>query len=475
MKINSLLKTIVFSVVATTAMTSCVKNDDWETPPIVCNNKFDAPTISMANFAALAPATGTYKVPVDGAAVIFDAYIVSSDEFGNFYKTISIQDKPENPTVGLSIEVDKSSNYADFPIGSHVRIKANGLVLGLDRGTKKIGSVDPQYAIGRIPGVLFSRYMAGVCNGNGLDIAKLVPTKLANLTEAKQAKYLNTLVTVSDVQFSNDDVTPNPKTFVDFVAQAGVDTNRTLVAKNGGSAILRNSGFSSFGAQLLPTKSGDIVFVASAYCSNPNGCTEGSASQMYIRNLSDINFTKDRFGGSTDPGESGVEAANLFFQGADFENWNTFLSSLNSFGLTAGLAVQSNGTGRDGSKSFNLNGTPSANAFLFTVKAEASTIPAAPKKITFWVKGTAAKSLSMNIETTNGRIFYNLGAFGDKDVALTPQESNQYVGLIDTKNEWRLVTIDLTGKTLKTSGDIFAVKVGSGAKYDLHIDNFKID
>ena len=68
-----------------------------------------------------------------------------------------------------------------------------------------------------------------------------------------------------------------------------------------------------------------------------------------------------------------------------------------------------------------------------------------------------------------------LAAFGDKDVALTPQESNQYVGLIDTKNEWRLVTIDLTGKTLKTSGDIFAVKVGSGAKYDLHIDNFKID
>lgn len=471
MKINSLLKSLVFSVVATTAMTSCVKNDDWETPPIVCNNKFDAPTISMANFAALASGTSIYKVPVDGAPVIFDAYIVSSDEFGNFYKTISIQDKPENPTIGLSIEVDKASNYADFPVGSHVRIKANGLVVGMDRGTKKIGSVDPQYAIGRIPGVLFSRYIAGVCNGNALDIAKLVPTKLNSITEAKNPKYLNTLVAVTDVQFSQDEVSPNPKTFVDFVAQAGVDTNRTLVAKNGGSVALRNSGFSTFGAQILPTKSGDITFVVSAYCTNPNGCNE--PYQMYIRNLSDINFTKDRFGGSTNPG--GVEATNLFFSGADFENWNTFLSSLNSFGLTAGLAVQSNGTGRNGSNSFYLNGTPATNAFVFTTKAESSTIPAAPKKITFWIKGNAAKSISINIETTAGRIFYNVGSVGDKDVTLAPAENNQYGGTIDTKNEWRLVTLDLTGKTLKTTGDMMAIKAGSATKFDIHIDNIKID
>lgn len=473
MKINSILKSLVFSVAATTAMTSCVKNDDWETPPIVCNNKFDAPTISMADFAALASGNNIYKVPVDGPPVIFDAYIVSSDEFGNFYKTISIQDKPENPTIGLSIEVDKASNYADFPVGAHVRIKANGLVVGMDRGTKKIGSVDPQYAIGRIPAVLFSRYMAGVCNGNGLDVAKLIPTKLNSLKEAKNTKYINTLVTVPDVQFSNDELEPVHKTFLDYDAGGAKVTNRAIESKAGGSTLLRNSDFTTFGSQLLPTKSGDLTFVVSAYAAN--NMVGDTSYQMYIRNLTDINFTKDRFSGSTNPGEGGVEATNLFFQGADFENWNTFLSSLNSFGLTSGLAVQSSGTGRDGSKSFNLNGTPSANTFLFTVKAEASTIPAAPKKITFWVKGTAAKSLSMNVETTNGRIFYNLGAFGDKDISLTPQENNQYAGAIDTKNEWRLVTIDLTGKTLKTSGDIFAIKVGSASKYDLHIDNFKID
>lgn len=98
-----------------------------------------------------APTSGTYKIPADGSAVILDGYVVSSDENGNFYKTISFQDKHANPTVGLQIEVDKASNYTDFPAGSHIRIKANGLVLGWDRGTRKIGSVDPTYAIGRIP------------------------------------------------------------------------------------------------------------------------------------------------------------------------------------------------------------------------------------------------------------------------------------------------------------------------------------
>lgn len=467
MKINTYFKTVIFSVAIATTITSCVKNDDWETPPIVCNNRFDAPTISMADFAKLAPATGTYKIPADGAAVIIDAYIVSSDEAGNFYKTISIQDKPENPTVGLSIEIDKGSNYVDFPAGSHVRLKLNGLVLGWDRGTRKIGSVDPQYAIGRIPSILFPRYIAGVCNGNGMEIVKLVPTKVNNLTDAKNEKYLNTLVTVPNVQFSNDEVTPTPKAFVDYIAGVGQDSDRGIVSKAGGTAVLRSSGFSTYGSQLLPTKSGDLTFVVSRYNAN---------FQMYIRNLSDINFTQDRFttGGGTNPG-TGTEAANLFFKGSDFENWNTFLASLNRFGLTAGLAVQSPGNGKDGSNSFYLNGTPSTNAFVFTTTAEASTIPAAPKKITFWVKGSAGKSLSMNLETTDGRIFFNLGNFGDNDVTLAPQENNQYLGVVDTKGQWRLVTLDLTGKTLKTTGDLFAIKAGSNTKFDLHIDNIKIE
>ncbi|MFP3813336.1 DUF5689 domain-containing protein, partial [Bacillus sp. SIMBA_005] len=92
-----------------------VQKDEWDTPPINCENKFPEANTTMAAIKAMAPANGAVLITTDQ---IFDGYVVSSDENGNFYKTISFQDKPENPTVGLQIEVDKSSNYADYPVGA---------------------------------------------------------------------------------------------------------------------------------------------------------------------------------------------------------------------------------------------------------------------------------------------------------------------------------------------------------------------
>ena len=287
-------------VVAISAITvsSCVNKDDWDTPPINCNNKFDAPNISMADFKALAPASGFVLITEDK---IFDGYIVSSDENGNFYKTISFQDKPENPTVGLQMEVDRASNYADFPVGTHIRINAKGLRLGLDRGTVKIGSVDPNFAIGRIPGVLFTRYISAVCNGNLMDIATMVPTPLPSLAAAKQEKYINTLVKVPNVQFGTSEITPVNKAYVDYLAGAGVDTSRTIEDVSGSSAALRNSGFSTYGSTLLPTGSGEITFVVSRY---------NADYQMLIRGLNDVRFTNPRM-------TIEIETFESFAQGVD--------------------------------------------------------------------------------------------------------------------------------------------------------------
>ena len=283
MNFKKYFKTACVIAISAFAVSSCVNKDDWDTPPLNCNNKFDAPNISMADFKALAPTTAGYILITDDK--IFDGYIVSSDENGNFYKTISFQDKPENPTAGLQMEVDRASNYADFPVGTHVRINAKGLRLGLDRGTVKIGSVDPKFDIGRIPGTLFTKYISAVCNGNVMDVATIVPTKLPSLDEAKKSKYINTLVTVSNVQFVTGDVEPINKTYVDYSTGAGVDTSRNLEDVTGGDAILRNSGFSAYGSALLPKTSGEITFVVSKY---------NSDYQMLIRGLSDVRFDKPR-------------------------------------------------------------------------------------------------------------------------------------------------------------------------------------
>ncbi|WP_172282227.1 DUF5689 domain-containing protein [Chryseobacterium sp. LAM-KRS1] len=271
---------IVMGVVLAASVTSCVQKDDWETPPVKCTNKFPAVTMTMADFKAQAPSSGYILINTDQ---IFDGYVVSSDENGNFYKTISFQDKPENPTVGLQIEVDRANNYADFPVGAHIRINAKGLRLGLDRGVVKIGSVDNTYAIGRIPGPLLSRYMSGVCNGNGLDIATLKPLELANLKLAQDANYLNMLVKVSNVQFSASEM---GKKYIDYVGGAGVDTDRSIVDVFGNATNIRNSGFFTSGSALIPEGKGELTFVVSRY---------NSSWQMLIRSLNDVQFTGKRF------------------------------------------------------------------------------------------------------------------------------------------------------------------------------------
>lgn len=276
MNFKKYFKTACVIAISAFTMSSCVEKDEWETPPINCTNKFDAPNLTLAEFKALAPATG-YKLITEDK--IFDGYIVSSDEKGNFYKTISFQDKPENPTAGLQMEVDRASNYADFPVGSHVRINAKGLRVGLDRGTVKIGSVDPTYAIGRIPAVLFSRYISAVCNGNVMDIATLKPVELPNLSSAMQDKHINTLVTVPNVQFNIADLYPVNKSYVDYVGGVAADADRKIEDNVGGSSVIRNSAFTTYGATLLPKGSGTLTFVVSKYNQN---------FQMLIRGLADV-------------------------------------------------------------------------------------------------------------------------------------------------------------------------------------------
>ena len=280
---------------------SCIHDDNWDAPEIICSNKWDAPTMTMAQVVAMAPATtsgsgAAYTIPAEDAthpAVIFDAYVVSSDENGNFYKTISFQDKPENPTVGLQVGLNKSMNYADFPVGAHIRIKANGLVIGKYTGVVQLGSKDPNYTIGRIPQSIISRYMSGVCDGNGLEIVKIVPTEVT-FAQAHQDKYINTLVKVKNVKF--DDAVIGKALMDKDASGTAIDTNRKIVDASGvstESALIRTDGFFRT-PYTIPNSKGDITMVVSKYCTS--NCTYSATSttdpfQYIIRGINDLDLS----------------------------------------------------------------------------------------------------------------------------------------------------------------------------------------
>ncbi len=168
------------------------------------------------------------------------------------------------------------------------------------------------------------------------------------------------------------------------------------------------------------------------------------------------------------------------FAGADFEDWNAFLGGLNSYGLSTngGYVSQGIGTGIGNSKSLKLSGTPSKNDYTFTALAP-SGVPATIESISFWVKGTSAKSLSLNLYKEDGTYYvYNVGDLGGSNVTLQAVASNQYTGVIDTAGKWVKVTLDVSSITdynKATNGNFLALKVGKEVSYALDLDNFQIN
>jgi len=468
---NIYLKATIFSVLSMFTLSSCVKTDDYDIPEITCTNRFDAANHSLADLADIAkPSPG--KADIITEDYIVEAYVSSNDESGNIYKIMFLQDKPENPTQGVEIDINGSNQYLDYPVGALVRINLKGLIVQASNKNIKIGVYDPNYAVGRIEPTKLPNYMARVCDGQKPVKAEMIPLEFDNIADAlKDGIHVNQLIKIKNVQFEEPELT---KTFAD----ANATGDRYITDKKGGRLDLRFSNYATFAKTPISPgyeKSGDIILCLSRYTGNPTGTNY--TDQAYIRTLSDINFVNDRFtpGAPDNPSPSAVN----LFNGADFEDWATFLSSVNSFGLKP-YATQGIGLGYNGTNSLQIKGTPTANDYVFTSVAPAS-LPANPKRITFYIKGTATgKSLSFNVYKTSGTpayYTYNLGTF-TTGAMLDPSDANSYTGSINTNGQWRLVELNvstLPDMNLTSGKDIFALKTGKDGEYDLQIDNIKIE
>ncbi len=71
---------------------------------------------------------------------------------------------------------------------------------------------------------------------------------------------------------------------------------------------------------------------------------------------------------------------------------------------------------------------------------------------------------------------YNLGTCSSS-VVLQPTKSNSYNGEVDTQGEWIKVTLDISSlkPNSKPGQDLFALKVGEDANYDLLVDEITIE
>lgn len=193
-----------------------------------------------------------------------------------------------------------------------------------------------------------------------------------------------------------------------------------------------------------------------------------------------IVVTVTQAAGTTDPEEPTTA---LLFPGADFEDWNAFLGTLNSYGLSSNGYVSQNATeGRNSSKALHLNGTPTKNDYTFTATVKEGFSIAGKSKIVFYIKGTSAKTLSLNVYIGAGITMgtdykcFNLGDYTTEQT-IEPADANDYKGTINTNGEWMKVTLDISSLTPNTTAgqNIFALKVGKDAAYNLLIDDITME
>src|SRR5690606_3016383 len=260
------IKKIQFLILATLGLLlthSCVQDDDFAIPPIVCNDTWETNLTISDLFSQVNSANGIMSFDTDQ---ILEGYVVSSDSTGNFFKTVSVQDSPSDPSLALQVEMDRTNLFNNFPLGSKIKINLNGLNVGFDRGALKIGETyqdaNGNTRVGRMGENKIDSHVAMSCGG----FTDIQPVVYASIDDAIGAitstERINTLVTIQNVQFEEIGVT-----YADAVGQQTI--NRYLQGAtettNGQRTVLRTSGFADFAGEIVPEGSGSITAVLSAY------------------------------------------------------------------------------------------------------------------------------------------------------------------------------------------------------------------
>ena len=242
---------------------------------IACNKKFDEPpaytgpdiqaNLSIRNLHKM-HFNGNFEQVLD--ELVIEGIIVADDRTNNFYKSIVLQDS----TGGVTIRLDASGLYTDYPIGRRIALKLKGLWLGDYAAMLQVGvnvdRTDPVYPqLTGIPLPLFDRYVVKKTLNNTI-IPRSV--RIEELNDSLQS----CLIKISGVEFS---VSDTGRTYADAINKQSV--NRTLKACTGGSVYLRTGGYADFANIKAPRGNGTITAIYSVF---------NKEKQLLIRDTADV-------------------------------------------------------------------------------------------------------------------------------------------------------------------------------------------
>ncbi|WP_435253789.1 DUF5689 domain-containing protein [Tenacibaculum sp. A30] len=278
----------IFAILFIAISVSCVDNNDFELPTMGADKEY-------ANLKSLDEIIALYNgspVEFNDDTTIF-GYVVSDDREGNFYKELVIQDKPENPTVGVVIKIDDANLGARYNIGRKIYVKLKGLALSKPYSAFEIGIKGTGNRTDRISA---NDYISKIDRSS--EIVDIIPTTLTigELTE----NHINTLVKIENLQSETKGLQyayPEDSSYI----------TRTMTSCETFEKIdISTSKFVSFKEYYIPDNKGSITAILDEFAGN---------YQLILRNTNDINFT-DEYGCNAPPIDATLNEVKAFYKGS---------------------------------------------------------------------------------------------------------------------------------------------------------------
>ena len=268
------LKLILAATLFTTLF-SCINNDNYGAPDLSGDCSDLTATKTVQDIATTATSTAQQYTADD----IIEAYVTSSDEGGNFYKSISMVSI--DGTKGFSMPIDAYNLYTKYEPGRkvYINIKNRYFANNSQTASLEIGSLFNGTQVGRVSGV---EYEAAVKRG----CTKVDENTLVNhmtIAAAKNNANINKLIEFDAVQFADESL--GKKYYDPTLNSIGGATNHILKDANGTSIIVRVSEFATFASKSIPSGNGKVRGVLTKY---------NSDYQFMIRTENDVNLTGTR-------------------------------------------------------------------------------------------------------------------------------------------------------------------------------------
>ncbi len=251
--------TALLALAGSVSLSSC--DDDFERPPMVLPTAERHANTTIAELKTkFYKGESNYATLVekreDGADYIIKGRVISSDQSGNFFKQLVIEDE----TGAIQVNIDSYDLYESYQYGQEIVIDVTGLYVGAYGKLMQIGSTPSNNYPGRIASDLAAKQIEvdGLSEPEKITIGEYTIGALNDLISnqeeflAKQCR----LVSIKDVTFKDAGKAT--------LAEKDKNTSRTI-SDGTGDMIVYTSGYSDFYDYYCPEGKGTIVGILSFF------------------------------------------------------------------------------------------------------------------------------------------------------------------------------------------------------------------